>query len=249
MSTTQKLLSTWQAAELCSVTPDTILKWIKAGKITAMRTHGGHFRLDRNQLPITTPTGDIQPQIQKQKMPFQYCWEFKANAGKLQDGCLGCVIYRSRTKRCYELSHLPDEAGHAKLYCSATCDECDYYSLVKGQRINVLVVSDRSTLRAILEGDAQNVNYNLTFTDCEYHCSMVVESYRPDYVVLDCGLGVKRSREFARNIAQDPRIPFVRIILAGEIYEFPEECDREVFAFIKQTFTAFELEKLIENLR
>ena len=249
MHSTKKLLSTWQAAELCSVTPDTVLKWIKSGKIPASRTPGGHFRLDPYKLPISTPSEEIQTQIQKPKMPFQYCWEFKSKAGNLQEGCLGCVIYRSRTKRCYELSHLPEEAGHAKLYCSATCDDCDYYSIVKGQRVNVLVVSDRSSLRAILEGEIKKVNYNLTFTNCEYHCSMVVESYRPDYVVLDCKLGVQRSREFARNIAQDPRIPFVRIILAGEIYEFPEECDHEVFAFIKQTFTAFELEKLIDNIK
>lgn len=249
MEKQKEFLSTGETAVHFSVTPDTVLKWIKAGKIAATRTPGGHFRIHKNLLPNQITTEESPVPQKKRKMPFQYCWEFKSKAGKIQDGCLGCIIYRSRTKRCYELSHLPEEAGHAKLYCKASCDECDYYTLVKGQRMNVLIVSDRSRLRNILEADAKFVNYNLSFTDCEYHCSMVVESYRPDYVVLDCGLGVKRSREFARNIAQDPRIPFVRIILAGEMYEFPEECDREVFAFIRQTFTAYELEKLIDNLK
>ncbi len=146
------------------------------------------------------------------------------------------------------MSNLPDEAGHAKLFCTGTCDECDYFSLVRGQKINVLVISDRSNLRSMLKKDSQGISYNLAFSDCEYHCSMVIENYRPDYVVMDCSLGVKRSREFAKNIAQDPRIPFVRVILADESFEFPEECDKQIFAYIKRTFSAPELEKLIENL-
>ena len=41
----------------------------------------------------------------------------------------------------------------------------------------------------MLKIDAQEVNYNLAFTDCEYHCSRVVEDCRPDFIVIDCALG------------------------------------------------------------
>ena len=41
----------------------------------------------------------------------------------------------------------------------------------------------------------------------------------------------------------------VRVILAGEKFDFPEECDKDIFAFIRRTFTARELENLIENLK
>jgi len=37
----QDMVSTGQAAKLCSVTPDTILKWIKNNKIEAVQTAGG----------------------------------------------------------------------------------------------------------------------------------------------------------------------------------------------------------------
>jgi excisionase family DNA binding protein len=41
MSSDQRnLLSTGRAAELCSVTPDTILKWIKRGRLSGVRTAG-----------------------------------------------------------------------------------------------------------------------------------------------------------------------------------------------------------------
>ena len=249
MAKQKEFLSTGETAQFFSVTPDTVLKWVKAGKISASRTPGGHYRIRRNLINHDINTDEVQQHAQKRESPFRYCWEFKAKFGKVQPGCHKCIVYRSRTKRCYEMSNLPYEAGHSKLFCSGTCDDCDYYNLVSGQKHNVLVVSDRSNLRVILEADSKKANFNLEFTDCEYHCSMIVEKFRPDFVVMDCSLGDKRSREFAKNIAQDPRIPFVRVILAGEKFDFPEECDKDIFAFIKRTFTARELEKLIENLK
>ena len=43
-------VSTGKAAELCSVTPDAVLKWIKTGKIQATRTAGGHYRISKECL-------------------------------------------------------------------------------------------------------------------------------------------------------------------------------------------------------
>jgi excisionase family DNA binding protein len=39
-------LTTFEAAKLISVTPDSILKWIKSGKLAAFRTPGGHYRIN-----------------------------------------------------------------------------------------------------------------------------------------------------------------------------------------------------------
>ncbi len=40
------LLTTGQAAKLCEVTPDTVLKWIRKGRLRGGRTAGGHFRIN-----------------------------------------------------------------------------------------------------------------------------------------------------------------------------------------------------------
>ncbi|OGL47597.1 MAG: hypothetical protein A2161_15390 [Candidatus Schekmanbacteria bacterium RBG_13_48_7] len=50
MKQEQKYLTTTQAAKLLSVAPDTILKWVKAGKLTSRRTLGGYFRIPMEEL-------------------------------------------------------------------------------------------------------------------------------------------------------------------------------------------------------
>jgi len=56
-----RLLRTSQVAAYCGVTNDGVVKWIKAGKLRARRTPGGHYRmrasdfrwfLERHGMPV-----------------------------------------------------------------------------------------------------------------------------------------------------------------------------------------------------
>jgi len=143
------------------------------------------------------------------------------------------------------MSKLPGEIGHARMFCDRPCEECEYYQSIGGQRPNVLVVTDQVELKNSLETGAEDANMNLRVTDCEYRCSMLVEKLRPDYIVIDCSLGTERSRDFAQFLDEDPRIPFVRVILAGQHHERPDECDKLVFAFIERPFSPAMLSDLI----
>lgn len=244
-----EFVSTGQAAEICSVTPDSVLKWIKAGKIPASRTPGGHCRIRRRDLDAIVRPKTISISIPKaNSRAFQYCWEFNSDSGELKNGCQSCVVYKSRALRCYEMSKLPDNAGHAKLFCDASCDECDYYHLVKEQPLNVLVVSDKPAIREILEAGMSDTDVNLKFTDCEYKCSMLVENYRPDFGIIDCSMGVERARDFVHNLYADPRIPFIRIILVGKRASFPTECDKETFAYVETPLNLPKLKEFFVNL-
>ncbi len=240
--------TTGQAAELCSVTPDTVLKWIRAGKLKANRTPGGHHRIPRSALlPLLKSDAGASLSKHKGAGSFQYCWEFNSKAGKITSDCRNCVVYRSGTLRCYEMIGLPVEAGHSRQFCQGSCDECEYYKMVHGHRPGVLVVTDKKRSRTAFERDAREVNFDLQITDCEYRCSMLVEKFRPDYVVIDCSIGSERSQEFANLLLEDPRIPLVRIILAGNRDEIPRECDKIVFAFIERPFTAHALADIIRR--
>lgn len=242
----KEYITTGQAASLCSVTPDTVLKWIKAGKIPASRTPGGHYRISRTDVEqfITPKPAQIITEITPRRS-FQYCWEFYATEGKVNEDCLRCIVYRSRSSRCYEISQMPNDIGHSKLYCTDSCEECEYYKTVVGQKKSILVVTDNEYLKAmIVELTARN-GYNIEFADCEYNCSMLMENYRADFIFLDCSMGMGRTRQFAQHIAADPRLPFVRIVLVGERHQFPRECEKEVFATIANPFKSSDLEELI----
>jgi excisionase family DNA binding protein len=233
-----KLLSTGQAAKVCSVTPDTILKWIRSGRLPAQRTAGGHHRVDRRDLdqllkvgsaPLTAPrgaNGDAE---------FRFCWEHKGD-GCLLEGCEECVVYALRAQRCYEVVKLQPEVGHAKLFCQGSCEDCDYYKEVHEQATNMLVVTDDPELTERLKSGAADAPFNLEFATCEYDCSALVHTFRPDFALVDCSLGPQRSADITAHLATDPRLPFVRVILAGTETEFPKDCEDLVFARIHKPF-------------
>jgi DNA-binding NtrC family response regulator len=137
--------------------------------------------------------------------------------------------------------------GHSRLYCTDTCEECEYYKTVIGQKKSILLVTDNDYLKSTMEQITARNGYNVEFADCEYNCSMLMENYRADFIFLDCSMGAKRARHFAQHIAADPRLPFVRIVLVGDRHQFPQECDKEVFATVANPFTSSDLEELIST--
>lgn len=132
----KKYLTTFEAADLMSVTPDSILKWIKSGKLPALRTPGGHHRIvrsDAEALLKESISSDSSIPDQNKKN-FQYCWEFNLQKNDSIEGCEQCVVYRAHAKRCFELSNFPMEYGSLKLFCKSSCDECEYYKLMCNQQ-------------------------------------------------------------------------------------------------------------------
>lgn len=237
-----KLLSTGQAAKVCSVTPDTILKWIRSGRLPAQRTAGGHHRVDRRDLEQILRAGATNevPARDNGNGEFRFCWEHKGD-GTLLDGCQECVVYALRAQRCYEVVKLQPDVGHAKLFCEGSCDDCDYYREVHEQATNVLVVTDDEDLTQRLRDGAVTAPFNLEFATCEYDTSAAVQTFRPDYALVDCSLGEQRTLDITTHLASDPRLPFVRVILAGTLNEFPADCDELVFARIHKPFKLADL--------
>lgn len=128
MPTKKKLLTTGQLAELYSVTPDAVLKWIKEGKISAIQTPGGHFRISMDDVLSETDESSDRLESQKCDMLSPYCWQFNAKAGQLKEVCSRCIVYKVRAKRCYLMNEFKTGGDHAKYVCSRTCDECEYYN-------------------------------------------------------------------------------------------------------------------------
>jgi len=94
------LLTTGQAAKLCAVTPDTVLKWIKKGRLAATRTAGGHYRVALPDLePFMAGFGQKgSGPVEKETFPGGPdrrgtredpeevpCWEFLAEDGEVRE--------------------------------------------------------------------------------------------------------------------------------------------------------------------
>jgi DNA-binding NtrC family response regulator len=149
-----------------------------------------------------------------------------------------------RAKRCYTMKLAP-ENDNIELSCDGSCHECEYYREVHGQRTNVLVVTKDLLLTSALQENADKATFNLKITDCEYNCSAVIHHFRPDFVFVDNGLGRKVSGYIRHHMVEDPRIPHVRVIMAGDNEGFPVGCDKEVFARIEKPFGITEITECI----
>lgn len=122
----QKYYSTGKFASKYSVTPDAVLKWIKTGKIKAIQTPGGHYRIPHDAVPSNI-FGISVKKSEHCNPDLHYCWEYNTESGNISVQCRRCLVFRSRAQRCYELGYLSPDEGHMKTYCGSSCDQCDYY--------------------------------------------------------------------------------------------------------------------------
>lgn len=222
------LLTTGQAAKLCAVTPDTVLKWIKKGRLGATRTAGGHYRV---ALPDLEPflAGFGQPPVAKpatvalQPFPSQDgtkdeseevpCWEFLSNNGDVREACHQCVVYRVRATRCFLMAGLDTDVGHAHEFCEGSCEDCVYYRRIQGKSTQVLVISADEDLVSRIEWSGED-SVSLRFARNGYEASAMVQDFRPEVAIIDMEGLPDQGFGLLDSIAADARIPHVRVILA-----------------------------------
>jgi len=130
MNKMKNYLTTGEAASIFDVDPDTVLRWIKSGEIPAIRTPGGHYRINRNVFLTKMIQGTSIKEKNETQSGLSYCWEYNSESGKIRDACKKCIVYKSRASRCYELSKLPVPIGHEKLFCTESCKDCPYFKSI-----------------------------------------------------------------------------------------------------------------------
>lgn len=222
------LLTTGQAAKLCAVTPDTVLKWIKKGKLKASRTAGGHYRValpdlepflaefgqkttrkEAGPAPIRVEPVNTANETDGEEVP---CWDYLATNGELNEACRNCVVYRVRATRCFLMAGLDSDVGHAGEFCEGSCEDCVYYQRLKGGSAQVLFVTADQTLENQIEClDEKSVI--LRFARNGYEASALIQEFRPEMIILDLEGLPDQGFTMLDSIAADPRLPHVRVIL------------------------------------
>ena len=123
----KEYLTTFEAARRMSVTPDSVLKWIKSGLLEAHRTPGGHHRIAVKSIEKLQKKSRRSTRSAKRERKFEYCWEFYARFQSCGMRCEDCIVYQTSAKRCDKLLSIPVEMGHLGLFCKTSCEKCDYY--------------------------------------------------------------------------------------------------------------------------
>ena len=124
-----RAFSTGRAARYCYVTPETILNWIRAGLLKAQRTAGGQYRIRVEELRrFMVEQGMQTDQLDAALGVRCACWEARAQGegqagASLLDPCRECLVHRSGTLNCWELSGLLPLTGLRALRCA----DCDYH--------------------------------------------------------------------------------------------------------------------------
>ena len=210
------MLTTGQAARLCSVKADTILKWIRDGRLQATRTAGGHFRVDPTHLNALQPLSFAEaspPNEPGASQPAMLrCWEYMAAEGEIPEACLQCVAYRIRAAWCFEVRKLGCDVGQMSVYCRTSCEDCLYYQRVTCSATDILLVTVDLDLIEALSADKARLRIHVARN--AYEASALIAAVRPTFAVID--LEPLRGGEagLLDCLYMDRRVCGLRIILA-----------------------------------
>jgi excisionase family DNA binding protein len=209
-----QLFTTGEVARRCSVKPDTVLKWINKGRLRASRTLGGHYRVEeRDLLPLLSkplmPEAPSAPKISLLAHPLR-CWEYMSE--ELRDECRNCIAYRVRATWCFRLAAAMRTNGHAKRFCTGSCQDCPYHRHVHSLPTNVLVVTrDERLIQDLGRKESNRIAFR--FARSAYDASAVVSFFRPAYAVVDESLLDNGEPGLLESLLADPRSPGVRVLL------------------------------------
>lgn len=124
-----RALTTGQAARICFVTPETILNWIKAGRLKAFRTVGGQYRIRTEDLRAFMAEYGMEPALlDLEGVGRPHCWAFhEAQNGPYGSPrlsrCGECLVKRHATLNCWELHGLIPLTGRR----IDRCEACAYF--------------------------------------------------------------------------------------------------------------------------
>ena len=242
-------MTTGKAAQLCAVKPDTVLKWIKKGRLPAVRTVGGHYRVEERDVLEALTQGHVSDEPREESSALcgrpMRCWEYM-NQGPGTE-CRDCVVYKVHATWCFRLVQQLRAAGHAARFCGTTCQECPYYRRVHEQATNVLVITrDESLIRDLAGKENEQVAFR--FARRGYDASAIIEVFRPAYVIFDQVVLDSLGINLLEALTADPRTKGVRIVVAirkGSMGFRIRGCS--IYATVQEPFQADEIVALINR--
>jgi excisionase family DNA binding protein len=243
------LLTTGEAARLCAVKPDTVLKWIKKGALPATRTIGGHYRVDE-QAVLTVLAQDDAPEDRAHEKVLcsrpMRCWEYMNNGPGAE--CRECVVYKIHASWCFRMSAAVRGNGQVKRFCTGICQECPYYRRVHNLPSNVIVITqDEKLIQDLAKRESPEVSFR--FARRGYDASAIVSVFRPAFVVFDQALLDHLGVALLDALATDSRTLGARILVAVRKESVGLHIHhRAIYATIQEPFQADEIVAIVNRI-
>jgi excisionase family DNA binding protein len=242
-------LTTGKAALLCSVKPDTVLKWIKKGRLPAIRTVGGHYRVEERDVLQALAQGSVTDELREESSALcgrpMRCWEYMNNGPGTE--CQECVVYKVHATYCFRLVQQLHGTGHAERFCGTSCQECPYYRRVHELATNVLVITrDENLIRDLAAKENDSVAFR--FARRGYDASAIIGVFRPAFVVFDQVVLDNLGIALLEALASDTRTKGTRILVAvrkGGMAVRIRGCS--VYATVQEPFQADEIIAIINR--
>ncbi|HTQ57088.1 MAG TPA: excisionase family DNA-binding protein [Bryobacteraceae bacterium] len=243
-------LTTGKAAQLCSVKPDTVLKWIKNGRLPAHRTAGGHYRVEERDLaPLLSPDRG-RDKVWEERAALcarpMRCWEYM-NHGP-GDECRDCVVFKVRAAWCFRVANLIRAEAPQKRFCTGSCQDCPYCRRVHGLPTNVLVITqDEKLIQDLARQESKSVAFR--FARRGYDASAIIDVFRPAFVVCDQAVLENLGIALLEALAADKRAAGARILLAVRKGALVRRIHSSaVFATLEEPFQAEEIMAIIDRI-
>ncbi len=244
------LLTTGKAARLCSVKPDTVLKWIKKGRLRAVRTAGGHYRVEERDIARLL-SQESAPASHSEEHPAlcgrpMRCWEYLNRSPGSE--CEECIVHQVRAGWCWRMAHVVRGSGHQRRFCSTMCQECPYYRRVHGLPTNVLVITwDEALIQELAKRQSEAVEFR--FARRGYDASAIVAVFRPAFVICDQSVLESVGDALLEALVSDPRTAGARILVAVRKGAMGFRCaSAAVYATIEEPFNTDEIVALINRI-
>jgi excisionase family DNA binding protein len=244
------LLTTGKAARMCSVKPDTVLKWIKKGRLRAIRTPGGHYRVEEREVSSLLAEDHAHERCREERAALcarpMRCWEYM-NHGPGGE-CKDCIVYNIRASMCFRIASVVRGTEHAKRFCTGVCQECPYYRRVHGLPTNVLVITrDEALIQALAKRHSEGIDFR--FARRGYDASSIIGVFRPAFVIFDQAVLESLGVALLDALAADPRTSGARILVAVRKdsvgFRFH---NRGVYATIEEPFDPDEIVAIIQRI-
>ncbi len=124
----RNIFTTGEISKICNVAQRTAIKWFDEGIIDGYIIPGTKDRrvpfnsllefMKKNKMPF-----DLFYQVEKSDL-IEYCWEYNQKKLGENSNCENCIIFDTKTLRCYKFINCFNSLKKAS---DILCEDCDYY--------------------------------------------------------------------------------------------------------------------------